>query len=253
MPLARAWITLVWLSFRRLLWSATTFMVLFPLAGAALFLWRWRRWLPTATPEQFERSLGLFTEGFVVVVFATFLLPICALAYATTSLGSDREDRTLVFLLSRPVPRWLILLAKLSATLPLVLGLVAGSFFAYCRLAGAVGREAFELYLPPLFFLTLAYVGLFHLFAVMFRHSTIVALIYALFVEPLVSNMPGIINRVAVTFYGRSIIDHAAQRTSSLFSPIGPLTAAWALCAIALGTLLLAGWLFERREYRDLT
>ncbi|NJR31268.1 hypothetical protein HC762_00530, partial [bacterium] len=121
----------------------------------------------------------------------------------------------------------------------LVMGISALSFYVYCRLAGEVGSQAFSLYLPPVVYMSVAYTCVFHLFAVLFRHSTIVALIYALFVEPLVSNMPGIINRVAVTFYGRSIIDHAAQRTSSIFSPASPLTAAWALCAIALCTLLL--------------
>jgi hypothetical protein len=36
MKLLRAWNTLTWLSFRRLFWSASTLMVLLPLAG-------WRR------------------------------------------------------------------------------------------------------------------------------------------------------------------------------------------------------------------
>ena len=53
------------------------------------------------------RSLLRFTDVFVMAMFLTFLLPICALAYATSSLGGEREERTLVFLLTRPVPRWL--------------------------------------------------------------------------------------------------------------------------------------------------
>jgi ABC-2 type transport system permease protein len=253
MPLLRAWLTLVWLSFRRLLWSTTTYMVLFPLVGAGLYLLFMRRWLPARTEVELAKSFVLFTNGFVLAVFFTFLLPICSLAYATTSLGGDREDRTLVFLLCRPVPRWLILLAKLCATLPLVLGLVAGSFWIYCRLAGPVGRAAFPQQLPSVFYMTLAYVGLFHLFAVMFRYSTILALIYSLFAEPLVSNMPGIINRVAVTYYGRVMVDAAGGMTSNLFAPVRPVVAVWVLCSVALLALLLAGWVFQRKEYRDLT
>ena len=45
--------------------------------------------------------------------------------------------------------------------------------------------------------MTLAYVCLFHLFAVAFRHSTIIALVYAVFMEMLLGNMPGIVKRVA--------------------------------------------------------
>ena len=40
---------------------------------------------------------------------------------------------------------------------------------------------------------------------------------------------------------------------AGLFEPVDPPTAAWALGGIALGTLALAIWLFQRREYRDLT
>ncbi len=239
-----AWLTLLWLSFRRMLWSTTTLMIAFPLLGTGLFVLRWRpgSWLH-------------FTDGFVMVMFLTFLLPICALAYATSGLGSDREERTLVFLITRPVPRWLILLAKLCAALPLVMGLTVGSFWVFCRLSGTLGQVALECYLPAVFYMTLAYVGLFHLFAVSFRHSTIVALIYALFVEPLVSNMPGIINHLSIRFYGWSFVQQVSGKTpaapSGFYEPVSQGAAVMTLAAIAAGTLLLAGVVFQRREYRD--
>ena len=154
----------------------------------------------------------------MILVFASFVVPICALAYGTASVGGDREDRTLVFLLVRPIPRALVLLAKFTATLPLVLGLVVGSYWLYCRLAGEVGQVAFPLYLPALVYMTLAYVCLFHLFAVAFRHSTIIALVYALFMELLLGNMPGIVKRVAVNYYGRSIM-YAAGAAEGLPRP----------------------------------
>ena len=258
MLLLRAWLTLVWLSFQRLLWSSTTFMVMFPLVGAALFLSRWRQRLTSATfGGDFQHSLIRFTDSFVILIFLSILLPICALAFATASLGDEREERTLVFVLMRPIPRWLILMAKLTATLPLVVGVVAGSFYGYCQLAGPVGREAFERYLPAVLCTTLAYVGLFQLFAVMFRHSTIAALVYALFAEPLMAAMPGRINRLAIAYYGRSLIDHgivaAGSRSTNWIVPVDSPTAVWTLLTIALGTLTLAAVIFQRREYRDLT
>jgi ABC-type transport system involved in multi-copper enzyme maturation permease subunit len=239
-----ACVTLVWLSFRRMLWSTTTLMVVFPLLGTGLFVLRWR-----------PASLAHFTDGFVMVMFLTFLLPVCALAYATSGLSSDREERTLVFLLTRPVPRWLILLAKLCAALPLIMGLTVGSFWIFCQLAGTLGQIALETYLPVVFYMTLAYVGFFHLLAVSFRHSTIVALIYALFIEPLVSNMPGIINHVSIRFYGWSFVQQASGRAnvaaSVFYEPVSQAAAVVTLAAIAAGTVLLAGLVFQRREYRD--
>jgi len=254
MNLLRAWTTLVSLTFRRLLWSASTAMVLLPLTGCLLFVLRRHYHRPAVGPRDFRE----FSE-FMILVFASFVVPICALAFGTASVGGDREDRTLVFLLVRPIPRALILLAKFAATLPLVLGLVVGSYWLYCRLAGEVGQTAFPLYLPALVYMTLAYVCLFHLFAVAFRHSTIIAMIYALFMELLLGNMPGIIKRVAVNYYGRSLM-YAAGAQKGLaapdpdwFEPLSVETASWALVGIALGSLMLAVLVFSRREYRDLT
>jgi ABC-2 type transport system permease protein len=207
-------------------------------------------------PEFTQHDFREFSE-FLIVVFASFVVPICALAFGTASIGGDREDKTLVFLLVRPIPRWLILLAKFSATLPLVLGLVLGSYWLYCRLAGAVGQVAFDLYLPAITYMTLAYVCLFHLFAVSFRHATIIALVYAIFMETLIGNLPGIVKRVAVNYYGRSLLYAAGEADGAKmpdgFQPLSLEVATWALAGIALGGLLLACLVFSRREYRDLT
>jgi ABC-type transport system involved in multi-copper enzyme maturation permease subunit len=269
MSLLRAWSTLVWISFRRLLWSPSSLMVMFPLAMAALALavMRHRYLRQPGAYEDFGLAFDRFTQEFVILIFVLFVVPVCALAYGTTSIGGDREDRTLLFILVRPVPRSLVLLAKVAATLPLVLGLVVASFFGYCSLVGEVGDAAFDAYLPTVFAMTVAYVCLFHLFAVSFRHSTIIALVYALFMEFFLSNMPGIVKRVAVNFYGRSLIyeyGNAALRSLGAvhrldmpdpqwFVPVTAATGMTTLIGVSLGSLALALLIFQRREYRDLT
>jgi ABC-type transport system involved in multi-copper enzyme maturation permease subunit len=189
MKLLRATWTLIGLSLGRLFWSLNTLMLLLPVCGLMPLVW----WLGYRKETLGEGSFEEFSAEFVLGLFATFLIPIISLAYATTSLGGDREDRTLLFLLMRPVPRPVILLAKLLATLPLVAGLTVGSFFVYCQLSGDLGARAFPLYAGTVTLLALTYTCLFHLFAVWFRHSTIVALIYSLFMELLLGSMPGII------------------------------------------------------------
>jgi ABC-2 type transport system permease protein len=258
MNLLRAWLTLYWMSFRRLLWSANTVMVALPLMGGAWGAYRVRHRIERSGMG-FDEAFEFFSERFVLILFASFILPICAVAYGTTSIGGDREDRTLLFLLVRPVPRSLVLLAKMLATLPLVVGLVVGSFYISCRLVGDVGELAFERYLPAVFYMAVAYVSLFHLFAVAFRHSTIIALIYALFMEFFLGNMPGIIKRVAVNYYGRSMMyslgaqDGLQAPPVEWFEPISAQAGAWALVGIALGGLIAALVVFQQREYRDLT
>jgi len=255
MTVLRAWSTLFMLSFRRLLWSVNTLMIAFPLLGCALFLVR-REY---QTIDYFPRAFDLFSREFVLVMFASFIVPVYSLAYATTSIGGDREDRTLLFLLVRPIPRGLVFLAKLTATIPLVVGLVVGSFYGFCRLAGEVGDLAWQRYLPSVLLMTLAYVAVFHLFAVLFRHATIVALVYSMFMEFFLGNMPGIIKRLAVNYYGRSLIydvgvgDGLQPPEAQLFDPVSAHAALWTLGAIALIGALVGLAIFQWREYRDLS
>lgn len=259
--LVRAWFTLVWLSFRRLLWSLNTLMTLGVLAlcAAGITVARVRRFLPLVEEGNDAIALEEFCGRFVIGLFTTIVVPLVALAFATTSIGGDREDRTLVFLLVRPIPRWLILLGKTVATLPLALGLTVGGYYALCRIAGPPGEQAFSMFLPAVYMMTLAYVGLFHLLAVLFRHATIMALVYALFIEAFLGNMPGIVKRIAVSFYGRSMMFEAGQSAgldpppAEWFVPVTATTASLSLLGVALTGLLLAIAFFQRKEYRDLT
>jgi ABC-type transport system involved in multi-copper enzyme maturation permease subunit len=242
--------TLFWLTFDRLLWSSATLAVLFPLLVCVLVL---RRWRFDGPGDAFDR----FSGEFVFTLFAGFIVPICTLAYATTSIGGEREDGTLVFLLLRPLPRPLLVCVKFLATLPLIVGAIVIGYWLACWQAGAVGTLAFRLYLAPLVGMSLAYAGLFHLFAVCFRHATILAVVYALFVEFVLGNMPGIVKRVAVNFYGRSImaaigVEHGVNPPPERwFVPVSAEDGAWMLAAIAIGGLALAAIVFQRREYRE--
>ncbi len=254
MRLLRAWSTLTSLSFTRLLWSSSTLMVLLPLAGCLLFVLRRHYGHQYFTIREFRE----FSE-FMILIFASFVVPICALAFGTASIGGDREDRTLVFLLVRPIPRSLILLAKFTATLPLVLGLVVGSFWLYCRLAGAVGQVAFSL-----------------VFAGRDLHDAGLRLP----VSPVRGGVsPRHDHRAGVCLVhgsdagqpaghrearGRELLrpfDHVCRRRArgpaaarrEWFEPLARDTASWALAGIALGGILLAALIFAQREYRDLT
>lgn len=250
----RAFGSLWWLSLRRLLWSTNTIMVLVPLVAGALFLLR-RRFGDIPDPE---RAFRLFSE-FLLVVYASFFVPICAIAYGSTCVGAEREDRTLVYLLIRPFPRPLILLAKFLASWPLTVGLAVGTFWVYCQLAGDCGHRAFAAYATTIALMATTYVSLFHFLSVWFRHATILALVYVLFLEVLVGNMPGIVKRAAINYYGR-VLMYAAGEPHGLAMPnpngfemLASQTAGAALWGLAAGLLLAAIIVFQYREYRDLT
>ena len=246
----RAFKTLLRFSFLRLLWSVNTMMVLLPVVGCFIFILR-RGFGKITPPENAFDAFGTF----LVFIFSSFLIPICALGFGTTALGAEREEQTLVFLLTRPIPRWQVLLAKILASLPLSCGIVMTSFALYCLLVGSIGLKAFLIYWPAMLGMTIAYVALFQLFAVVFRHPTMLALVYALVIELFVGNLPGSIKRLAINFYGRSLI-YGLGITEGLKTPRGfegipAAQAYWTLAGITGGCLFAAFLLFQWKEYRD--
>ncbi|HEY1066120.1 MAG TPA: ABC transporter permease subunit [Pirellulales bacterium] len=254
MRLLRAALALWTLSLRQLVWSLNSLMMVFPIAGCVLFVLVQRYHRPTLGNRAFQE----FSNEFVLTVFSAFLLPLIALAYTTSSLAGDREDRTLVYLVTRPIPRPLMLLMKLAACLPIVLGLAMAVLAGCSWLAGPPGLKALAIYWPGVLLLGFAYTCLFLLFAVWFRHATIVAVVYSLFVEIVLGNMPGMIKQWALNFYGRSLMlgwgkEHGLEMPpTNLFVPLTAEDAWLRLWLIALGALALATISFQRKEFRDL-
>ena len=225
-------------------------MVLLPVVGCFIFILR-RGFGKITPPENAFDAFGTF----LVFIFSSFLIPICALGFGTTALGAEREEQTLVFLLTRPIPRWQVLLAKILASLPLSCGIVMTSFALYCLLVGSIGIKAFLIYWPAMLGMAIAYVALFQLFAVVFRHPTMLALVYALVIELFVGNLPGSIKRLAINYYGRSLIYGLGLaeglKTPRGFEGIPAAQAYWTLAGIAGGCLFAGFLLFQWKEYRD--
>lgn len=237
-------------SLRRLLMSRQTIIcvLLLGLAALAVFVWSYRR----------ERSPAEFIEDVLITVYMSFLLPMFCLSFASAGVAADREEQTLVYLLTTPLPRPWIFAAKSGAALAISFAWTMGSLALLCRLAGKPGTEAFQTVWHSVAASTLAYVALFQLFSVVFRRATIVALGYALFLETLVGNMPGIIKRLTICFYSRCMIFESSAElgigptgpfNELLFQPI-PATTAQIVLYAASAAMLLAGLLiFSTREY----
>lgn len=252
MTLLRAWTTLVFTSFRRLLWSVGTLMLVFPLAVCILFVTR-RGYVQIGDETV---AFNAFSN-FLIFIYASFMTPLCALTFGAQSLSGDREDRTLVFLLIRPVPRWVILSAKFAAAWPLAVVCACGGLWFLCRLAGPTGRLAFDAYLPAVFYMTTAYTALFLAFAVLFRHAVIAALLYALFMEMLLGNVPGIIKKLAINYYGRSLmydagVDHGLSAPDpQWFEVLSSDAARGTLLGITVAALAVSWLIFRSREYEE--
>lgn len=211
-----------------------------------------------AMQANLERSRVVnFTRGIMFSLFIGFLLPVWCLSFATEALGGELESKSIVWLLTRPLPRWSIFVAKYVAMLPWALAFSVGGFWLMCQAGGPPGREAFAIFWPAVVGGTMAFTSLFHFFSAATRRPTVVGLVYCFFLETLLGDMPGLMKRMSISFYVRCLIfDRASQfgiqpDKPSVYWPVSAPVAWGVLIGVTVGALALGAYLFSRSEYRD--
>jgi len=203
-------------------------------------------------------GFAIFSHWGVFLLFLSFLLPLFNLSFATEALGGERESNCLIWLLSRPLPRWAIYLGKFVALLPWTLGLSLGGFGLLCLAGGRPGRLAFELYWPAVLAATLAFSSLFYLLGAWFRRPAVAAIVYAFFLEVILGNMPGYLKRISIGFYTRCMMFDAASafgihpERPDVFLPVEGTTALAVLLGLTLGFLGIGVVLFSRAQYQEM-
>lgn len=246
----RGGLQLAALSIWRMLRSRQTWINALLLAFALLAAMAWSM--------RHERTAAQFVQEVFLPLYVSFFLPIFSLCYASAGVAGERQEQTLVYLLATPLPRSTIYLAKFAAALLLVSVWNLAGFAALARMAGPAGWESFQHLWPAVAWSSLAYTCLFHLFSVLLQRATIVSLGYALILETLFGNMPGIVKRIAISYYTQCLTFDAGQnlglapaggRDPALFLPIAGETARLVLASVS-GVLFVVGWwAFCRREY----
>jgi ABC-2 type transport system permease protein len=180
-------------------------------------------------------SPDMWGQAVIVGLGLVVVLPVVALIVGTGVLGSEIDDGTIVHILTKPLPRRDIILAKyavaaavtavVSAVPLFVTGVLAGSakLGAALAIAAVVGA--------------LAYSALFLLFSLVSRRPVLVGLVYILVWEGLLGNFVSGTKNLAIGQYVITIADKIAP-TAILQSTIG-LTTAIVMSAIftILGTV----------------
>lgn len=252
--IARGGAHLLAVTLRRQLFSRQTLIGLALTAVCALIVVAW-----SMHREPTTRRLA---QHVLVPSFIAFLMPILAIGYGAAGIGAEREDRTLIYLLITPIPRPVTYLVRFLAAQLLVVGTTAAALWSLCALAGAAGDEAWDLFWPASLLGASAYAALFLLVGAVFRHGTIISLAYWFFLEVLFGNMPGIIKRVSVAFYVRSMIYEAGAELEigpmgrvarEMFLAVSAGTARTVLLCATAGLLAIGLVAFTRREYRDVS
>jgi ABC-type transport system involved in multi-copper enzyme maturation permease subunit len=245
---------LLFRSIRRQLLSKQTLVALLLAGVCGLIVLAWA--------QQRHPTPKRFAEMMLIPTYIAFLMPILAVCYGASSIGGEREDGTLIYLLIASIPRPLVFTVKFMATMLLSGTLAAATLGALCLLGGASGRAAWPIFWPAGVLGAMTYAGLFLTFGAAFRHGTVLSLAYWFFLEVLIGNLPGIINRWSLVFYVRCLIYEAGSRydirplgeeSQIQFHPIPGPTAAVTLLSL-LGALFVIGMItFSRKEYHEVS
>ena len=247
---------LAWLTVRRQIFSWKTVMILVFMACISI--------LVAASGLVRPWKADLLERWVALELIEGFFVPVAALAFGTAALGEDRDEKSLIHLLVRPMPRTGIYLAKYCAALPAAAGFSLTVLWLQGMLAGLRmepgGTPQIGAFWPGILLASAAYVALFQLISAAFRHATAIAVAYAFFIEVFVGHMPGILKRLSIRFYANCMAIDAAgagdlglnRRDLRTMLPIEGVTAAWILAGLALVLLAAGAWLFAQKEYREL-
>lgn len=209
--------------------------------------------------ETFRRDWEVmnFSRWAVGGAYLGFVLPLFTLAYASGAIGGEREGRSLIWLLTRPLPRAAVYLAKFLGAVPWCLLFAGGGFVAVGLAGGEPGRAALRLYGPAAAGGAVAYAAVFHLLGAVVRRPVVAGMVYVFFFEQLLAALPGSLKLLSLSFYARSLMyteADAAGLPAGMLEVAQPVSAttAWAvLAAVTVGATGLGMWLFARAEFRD--
>lgn len=198
-------------------------------------------------------------------VYQAVVLSVVALAaavFGTMVLSQEVEQKTIVYLITRPIPRKTLLFGRMVAS-----AIVAFGVGMLALLAAGVAVLGFDLFRSPTFFQdaaviavgVLAYTGFFVFLSLAIRRSLLFSLLFAFGWETFVPNMPGDMYYVSIRTYLRSAAPEAVVAagpslgdviTGSLAPKSVPQGLSWIiLLLITVSMWLLSLWWFSRFEY----
>ena len=160
------------------------------------------------------------------------LVPLLGLLAGTAAIGTEIDDGSIVYLLSKPIDRTVIVLSKAAVATGAVLAfgampiLVAGYV-----LVGTTGRLAVA-YAVGAGCAGIAYVALFLLLSIVSRNATVIGLIYALVWETTIAGVVPGARAISVRQWALAV-------TASIVGDQAPSLGVEAAVGAALGGVLL--------------
>lgn len=199
--------------------------------------------------------IGGRTPGEATLFEATVraVLPLVALVFGTSALGSELEDGTAVYILAKPIRRWQVILAKAGVAGSLTAGLVVASTFASGILAGGVASGSLATavsFAVAGAIAAFAYVALFLAASVFTSKALILGLIYTLVWEGALAGILEGTRQFSIREATLALAAALAPAGSGLSGGLEVGGAVGLLAVVIVGGLALATWRLARWEVR---
>ena len=200
-------------------------------------------------------------EEFTVKVLCIWLavttvLPLTAVLFGTSVLGDELEDGTIIYLLTKPIDRWLILLPKVLAAWLLTTSLVVVSLIVAVLivLGGGDGGQIILGFSLAVAVGSLAYAVVFALLSIVTSRALIAGLIFVFIWEGAVTGIfPGI-RYLSIRHYTLGLADWLTNvPTDFLDAYVGGITALVLSLVVIVAGLVYANQRLRRVEIREAT
>ncbi len=209
---------------------------LLPLLAAIIF----RAGDASGEPDEFAAKFLLNA------LIVNALLPLTALLLATSAIGSEVEDGTIVYLLAKPVERWRIVAGKLIAAwgATAIIVLASAAVSGAVALAGESGWRVLGGFAVALAVGSLAYSSLFVMLSLVTSRALFVGLGYVFLWELVITNFAPGVQRFSIREFTASIAEAAGDISPWIFD--ADLGTTYSAILIAVVTVVASGLAVRR-------
>ncbi len=201
-----------------------------------LFAMNWETFQPGSDKAQ--------QYGSVSSIFVFHILALTSAILTSTIMTQEVEQKTIVYLLTRPVPRWKLLIFRYLAC-SLVVAILAiidavmvnAGVYSGIGSAANLGRDIAALTVGAF-----AYGAFFMLIGLLFNRAMIVCLLFAFGWESAVPNMPGQMCYLSINSYLQAIAQHPSAGGNK---PMGLLSSSAGDNTLSSGTGYIAMIIFS--------
>lgn len=180
-------------------------------------------WHQYADPEGENAAMGFFL-GIMAMIYLQFIVLYTCFLYASALLTAENDDRTMTYLISRPIPRSEILLYKYIGYLLSMFTLFAIPIILnYLILAvyGGVGDifrnlDVLAYILGGVFLAVMVWGALFVMVAAYFKNPMMPGFFYCIIWESFIANLGGALPKATVTYYVRTFVIQGLVATTDI-------------------------------------